>query len=133
MKVEQAGFQFDHCLTYKRTDKIENWFLPFEDLEKIALMNDIYQTGPIFFSMKEVDGERNFEGRSNEKGCFLSIWKQEWENKFDSQACLNLNSIGQSSNYCAETMQLQNILQYDPQNYKNIRYKFNRTKEEVFY
>ncbi|EFR98508.1 Uncharacterised protein [Listeria ivanovii subsp. londoniensis] len=60
VKVEQSGFQFDHCLTYTRTDKIENWFLPFEDLEKIALMNDIYQTGPIFFSMKEVEGERNY-------------------------------------------------------------------------
>ncbi|MBC1710555.1 DUF5085 family protein [Listeria welshimeri] len=60
MKVEQSGFQFDYCLTYKRTEKTENWFLPFEDLEKIAIINDIYQTGPIFFSIKEVPGENQY-------------------------------------------------------------------------
>ncbi|EAG9475561.1 hypothetical protein DYX98_14585 [Listeria monocytogenes] len=60
MKVEQGGFQFDYCLTYKRTEKIDNWFLPFEDLEKIAIINDIYQTGPIFFSIKEVAGEKQY-------------------------------------------------------------------------
>ncbi|MBC1471096.1 hypothetical protein HB981_00680 [Listeria seeligeri] len=52
-EIEEEGFQFDHCLTYRTQHTLESWYFPIEDLQKITIDNNIQQTGPIFFLIKK--------------------------------------------------------------------------------
>ncbi|WP_221637190.1 hypothetical protein [Listeria seeligeri] len=52
-EIEEEGFQFDHCLTYRTQHTLESWYFPIEDLQKITIDNNIQQTGPIFFLIRK--------------------------------------------------------------------------------
>ncbi|WP_239457706.1 hypothetical protein [Listeria seeligeri] len=52
-EIEEEGFQFEHCLTYRTQHTLESWYFPIEDLQKITIDNNIQQTGPIFFLIKK--------------------------------------------------------------------------------
>ncbi|WP_314067552.1 hypothetical protein [uncultured Vagococcus sp.] len=57
MKINRQPFVMENLLSIKAVAKEETWFNGIIELKSYMLDEGLYQTGPVFFSVEEVEGE----------------------------------------------------------------------------
>ncbi|NCG67879.1 hypothetical protein GWJ21_07915 [Bacillus coagulans] len=60
MKIEKRPLLFDNVLVYETTQLKEDWTESYLMMEGLPLLENVYQNGPVFFSVAPVEGEEKF-------------------------------------------------------------------------